>query len=150
MTRKVLSMILAIAMVLSMLAGITITASAAGYVKATSIAAGDVVVLACDTAGMELTSISTTSTKYGIGTAYTSVPAGTWTWTVEAGASEGTFAFKNSDGNYLYWTSGNSLNVNATLSANTSWTVSFDADGNATIKNGADSGRQILWNKSSP
>ena len=43
--------------------------------KATSIQIGDVVVLVTEGASMELTSISTTSTKYGIGTEYTSSPA---------------------------------------------------------------------------
>ena len=90
MTKKILSMILAIVMVVSLFAGITISASAAGYAKATFIAAGDTVVLATDTAKMELTSISTTSTKYGVGTANSSVPAGTWALTVEEGASAGT------------------------------------------------------------
>ena len=43
--------------------------------KATSIAAGDVVVLVCESKTMELSGISTTSTKYGIGETYTSTPA---------------------------------------------------------------------------
>ena len=119
MTKKFLSMILAIAMVISMFAGLATTASAAGYAKATSIAVGDQVVLACENALMEMTAISTTKTKYGIGTAYSGAPAGTMVFEVVTGASEGTYAFKNGD-NYLYWTSGNSLNVDATLSANTS------------------------------
>lgn len=115
---------------------------------ATSIQVGDVVVLVTESDKMELTGISTTSTKYGIGTAYQTVPAATYPLTVVAGSSEGTFAFKN-ESDYLSWTSGNSLNVNSTLSGNTSWMVSFDGT-NATIKNGEDNTRQIWWNVSSP
>ena len=115
---------------------------------ATSIQAGDVVVLVTEYDDMELTGISSTSTKYGIGTSYETVPAATYPLTVVAGYSEGTFAFKNGN-NYLYWTSGNSLNVNNSLSNNTSWTVSFDGT-NATITNKADATRQIWWNVSSP
>ena len=117
--------------------------------KATSIQTGDVVILVAEDASMELTSISTTSTKYGIGTAYTSSPAGTYSFTVVSGNSEGTFAFKNGN-NYLYWNSGNSLATNSTLSNNTSWTVSFDEDGNAALLNAADNTRQIWWNAGSP
>ena len=115
---------------------------------ATSIQVGDVVVLVTEYDNMELTGISTTSTKYGIGTEYQTVPTATYPLTVVAGNSEGTFAFKNGN-NYLYWTSGNSLNVNSTLSANTSWTVSF-SETDATITNSADATRQIWWNVSSP
>ena len=119
------------------------------YEKATSIAVGDTVVLVCESKTMELSSISTTSTKYGIGVAYSGAPAGTMPLEVVAGFSTGTFAFKTADGKYLYWSSGNSLNVNATLNANTSWNVSFD-DGNAIILNGADNARKLQWNASSP
>ena len=117
--------------------------------KATSIAVGDVVYLVCESKGMELSSISTTSTKYGIGVAYTGTPAGAMKLTVVAGSTSGTYAFKTEDGKYLYWTSGNSLATDATLNANTSWTVTF-SNGNAVIKNAKDSSRQIYWNASSP
>ena len=120
----------------------------ATWEKATSIAAGDVVLLVCESKKMELSSISTTSTKYGIGTAYTTTPAGLYELTVEAGSSNGTFSFKNGSA-YLYWTSGNSLASYATKSANTSWTVTF-SNGNATIKNAEDVTRIIGWNASSP
>ena len=116
--------------------------------KATSIAAGDVVALVCESKKMELSSISTTSTKYGIGTAYTSTPAGLYELTVEEGSSTGTFSFKKGT-TYLYWTSGNSLATNATKSANTSWAVTF-SNGNATILNAKDNSRKLVWNASSP
>ena len=118
--------------------------------KATSIQVGDVIVIVIEkpSSQKELTSFSSGSTVYGIGSDYTSTPAGTYTFTVEDGKSDGTFAFKHGS-NYLSWTSGNSLNVNATLSNNTSWTVSFSGT-DATIKNANDETRQIWWNVSNP
>ena len=122
----------------------------AAFEKATSIAVGDQVVLVVEksTTLMELSSISTTSTKYGIGTAYTETPAGMMLFDVVEGKTEGTFAFKNGN-NYLYWGSGNSLATNATLSANSSWTVSFNGT-TATITNAQQATRVIWWNASSP
>lgn len=120
----------------------------ATWEKATSIAAGDVVLLVCESQKMELSGISTTNTKYGIGTAYSTTPAGLYELTVEAGSTSGTYSFKNGS-NYLYWTSGNSLATNTAKSAKTSWTVIF-SNGNATIKNGSDATRVIGWNASSP
>ena len=120
----------------------------ATWEKATSIAAGDVVLLVCESKKMELSGISTTSTKYGIGTAYTTTPAGLYELTVEAGSTSGTYSFKKGS-NYLYWNSGNSLATNTTKNANTSWTVTFSS-GNATIANAKDATRKIGWNASSP
>ncbi len=117
--------------------------------KATSIAAGDVVALVCETKNMELSGISTTSTKYGIGVAYSSTPVGAYELTVEAGSNSGTFSFKTSDGKYLYWSSENSLTTNATKSVNTSWKVTIN-NGNATILNAKDNSRKLVWNASSP
>lgn len=115
--------------------------------KATSIAVGDVVVLAYESESItkELTGISTTSTKYGLAAEYTASPACTYPLTVEAGSAAGSFAFKTKDNSYLYWSSANSLNVNATLSDNTSWTVSFD-NGAAIIKNVKDNTRILQFN----
>ena len=116
--------------------------------KATSIAAGDEVLLVCESKKMELSGISTTSTKYGIGTAYTTNPAGAYVLTVEEGSSAETFSFKNGT-TYLYWTSGNSLATNATKSANTSWKVTFSGTA-PTIVNAKDNSRKLQWNASSP
>lgn len=150
MKRRFCSLILAFALVLSLFAGLSLTTNAANsFEKASSIAVGDYVVLVCEGAAMELSAISTTDTRYGVGTAYSSAPGGRMILEVCEGYTDGTYAFKT-NGTYLYWTSGNTLNVNATLSANTSWTVSFDTDGNATICNSADATRQIFWNKTSP
>ncbi len=150
MMKRFSALFLAFALLLGLCAvPVTPVQAASGYSKATSIAVGDMVLLVSEAVSQELSSISTTSTKYGIGTAYSSQPGGLMVLEVCAGYSSGTFAFKN-NGKYLTWTSGNSLNVNATLSANTSWKVSFDASGNASILNSADSTRQIWWNVGSP
>ena len=116
--------------------------------KATSIQVGDVVLLVYETGSMELSGISTTGTKYGLGTSYTSSPAGVYPLTVVAGSKDNTYAFRNG-ANYLTWISGNSLNVATSLSDNTSWIVSFN-EGNAIIKNASDESRQLQWNKTSP
>lgn len=139
-----------IRLLLVMFLTLTVTTNAWGatWEKATSIAAGDVVLLVCESKKMELSSISTTSTKYGIGVAYTTSPAGAYELTVEAGNSSGTYSLKNGS-NYLYWSSGNSLATNTTKSANTSWSITFN-NGNATIKNATDATRIIGWNASSP
>ena len=50
-----------------------------------------------------------------------------------------------SNGNYLTWISGNSLNVASEKSDNTSWTLSETA-----ITNVADSTRQLWWNHANP
>ena len=118
--------------------------------KATSVTVGDIVTLVNEDSKMELSGISTTSTKYGIGVAYSGNVSGAFALTIVAGSSDGTFAFQTSDGKYLYWSSGNSLNVSETVDANSSWTITFDVDGNVVIKNVADSARQIQWNSSSP
>ncbi len=150
MKKRVISLILSVAVLLSLLCGLGSSVSAAGaYVRTTSLSIGDRVVLVCETVSMELSSISTTSTKYGIGSAFSGEPGGIMVFEVCQGYSNGTYAFKN-NGKYLYWTSGNSLNLNATLSAKTSWTVSFDRSGNATVLNSSDTARQIWWNVSSP
>lgn len=125
------------------------TTTTSGYEKAMSLSVGDVVYLVSQNASRELSGFSTTSTVYGISTSYTDTPAYSYPLTVCAGSSTGTYAFKNSSNSYLYWTSGNSLNVNSTLDAKTSWTVTFDSSGNATILNCSDSARQICCNNAS-
>ncbi len=126
----------------------TTTGGSSTPTKATSIAAGDKVVFVCEGASKELTEFSSTSTVYGIGTAYETTPAGTMVFDVEDGNSTGTFAFKNGN-NYVKWSSGNSLSTATTKSDNTSWTVSI-SNGNATIANAKDATRVIWWNASNP
>ncbi len=116
--------------------------------KATSIAVGDVVYLVYEEDKYELDGISTTSTKYGIGTSYTSTPNKLYPLEVVNGNAEGSVAFKNNDSYLNYSGSSNTLNKNATLSDNTSWTVTFSG-GNAIIKNVNNTSRTIRWNSTS-
>ena len=116
--------------------------------KASSIAVGDKVILVYETGNMELTSFSTTSTVYGIGSSYSGTPSGTYTFNVVAGSKPGSFAFENG-GKYWNWSSGNSLSTSASVSDKSSWTVSFSG-GDAYIVNVSDESRSIQWNTSSP
>ena len=147
-TMKKIVAILAVALMLCSILPLSVFAEDT-YELATSIEVGDTVVLVCESKKMELSGISTTSTKYGLGVAYSSTPAGAYVLTVEAGSTSGTYSFKCPNGQYLYWTSGNSLATNATKSANTSWTVTFSGN-NAIIKNAKDTARQLQWNAGSP
>ena len=56
--------------------------------------------------------------------------------TLEAGTVDNTYAFKTTDGRYLYAasSSGNQLKTQTTLNDNGSWTIAIAADGVATIK----------------
>lgn len=121
-----------------------VTAAAAGFEKATSIAVGDEVIFVCENAKKEMTSIGT----YGVGTAYSTKPAGTYSFIVEAGSAANSFAFKNGD-DYISWESGNTLSKDGTKDAYSSWTVSISG-GDATIANKNTSSRVIWWNVSSP
>ena len=113
--------------------------------KATSLSVGDTIVIVCEGKKMELTSVA----SYGTGTSYSGIPQATYTLTVVEGSTSGTYAFKDSNGKYLSWSSGNSLTLSGTLNANSSWNVSF-SNGNAVITNAKDSSRKLQWNASSP
>ena len=110
-----------------------------------------------ETAAKALSAISTTSTKYGLGTDVTiSNEKIIATDALSACQVEISKATVNSDayvmmfgGKYLTWTSGNSLNVATSESANTNWIITL-SDGNAVIKNSNDNTRQIFWNPQSP
>lgn len=121
------------------------------YEKATDIAVGDTVVLVYEPKFMELSGISTTTTKYGIGASYENngYVAPLMPLEVVQGSQEGTFAFKNGS-NYLYYNSGNSLDVSTSITDKSSWTVTFDTEGNAIITNVATTSRIIRWNNTSP
>ena len=141
---------LALSLVLAMILSLIPAVSAAGsYEKATSIAVGDTVLLVYEADSMELSAIGGTSTKYGIGVAYTGSPAGVAPLEVVAGASEGTYAFKMGEA-YLCWTSGNSLKTADKVDASASWNVSFDDAGNAVITNAGTPERSLQWNAGSP
>ena len=125
----------------------------------TGIAAGDTVLLVNKAGTYALTAISTTNTKYGIRQSVTSSNdiislsnADVEELKVEAGNSSGSFSFKGTGdiSNYLYWTSGNSLNQYATKNNKTSWTLdSYSAANGMTIKNVSDNTRIIRYNTTS-
>ena len=116
--------------------------------KATSIAVGDKVILVYETDSKELGGISSTSTKYGLGQDYTDTPTGVFPLDVVQGNTTGTFALMNGS-NYLSWSSVNSLTTTGSLTANSSWKISFSS-GDAVIINSSDETRSIRWNSSSP
>ncbi len=118
--------------------------------KASSIAVGDEVILVAETSTYkkEMTGFSTTSTIYGTVADYSSTPAGTYTFVVEAGSSTGTYALKHGSV-YANWASGNSLSSASSITENSSWNISI-SDGNATISNVKESTRVIKYNSGSP
>lgn len=143
---------------------VVITQAAAGatkqyYVKVTT-APNDwsgTYLMVCDSKNMVLSSISTTSTKYGVGTSVTitdnnkieaTETLDSYQVVLSPGSTSGSYLMKF-NGSYLYWGSGNSLATNANNNANTNWLLSV-SEGNVTIKNCKDNTRVIGWNASSP
>ena len=114
-------------------------------------------VLVTETTGNMLNGISTTSTKYGTYEAVTvSVVNGDHIIDADDVATENIIhiaAASDGSGNYvmqygsdyLYWTTGNSLNITNSESGNSRWSIGVSS-GNATIANVSDATRVILWN----
>ncbi len=110
---------------------------------------GDNVVLYSAGASMEMTSIDKSgSAHFGVGTTYVTKPNGTYLLTVEEGNVSGSLSFVN-DGNYLAWSSGNSLTTKTTKDDNSSWYV-VSYDDYDLIINAATTSREIWWNSGSP
>ncbi len=107
-------------------------------------AIGDNVAFYAETPSKELSGIATGNSKYGTVTDYQTTPSGVFALSVEEGSVPGSFAFKN-ESNYLTWTSGNSLNVAATKSANTSW-FAVNYGTHYSMINAADNTRDIMYN----
>ncbi len=157
MKKKVLSMILAIAMVMSMFAGIAITASAAEgtYVFAQTVAVGDTVILAAADGSAVFTEVSSSN----IGSAAVATPNGDTivsaeaaALTVEAGVAEGSIALKTADGKYLAWTSGNKLYAVEAIDESSSWIYAF-AEEKATlscVKPDGEKVRNLQYNAKDP
>lgn len=115
--------------------------------------------MVCENREEALSSISTTSTKYGIGTGVTisdgKILSNSTTNAYKlviapatGGGSGYTIKFRD---NYLYWTSGNSLATNASESDNSRWTITAgETTGNWVIANVKDSAREIWYNTGSP
>ena len=123
---------------------------------ASSISAGDTVYLACSATSNQYNGPSGSGTSaIGTYTPYTTTPdANTYPLDVCEGSETDTYAFKIKSGNYankyLAWYDGNTLYASDTLNDNSSWTVSIDANGNATIANVDTPSRVIWWNVGSP
>ena len=115
--------------------------------------------MVCESRGEALSSISTTSTKYGIGTGVTisdgkilsNSTTNAYKLVIAPATGGGSgYTIKFGD-NYLYWTSGNSLATNASESDNSRWTITAGATtGNWVIANVNDSAREIWYNTGSP
>ena len=142
---------------------VVITQDAAGvtkqyYVKVTTAPTewSGTYLMVCDSKKMVLSSISTTSTKYGVGTDVTITDSkieatetlASYQVVLSPGATSGSYLMKFKD-SYLYWNSGNSLATNSNNNSNTNWLLSV-LNGNVTIKNCKDNSRVIGWNASSP
>ncbi len=120
--------------------------------KATSIAVGDVVILTAEGTtknGDYAKELSELSDKIGKVTDYTDTPAGLVELTVEAGKTEGTFAFKTADGKYLAANSSNQLPLSDAVENASSWTVTW-TEGVPTITNVDQTSRVIRYNSGSP
>lgn len=142
---------------------VVITQAAAGatkqyYVKVTTAPTdwSGTYLMVCDSKKMVLSGISTTSTKYGIGSAVditdnkieATETLASYQVVLSPGSTSGSYLMKFK-GSYLYWGSGNSLATNANNNSNTNWLLSV-SNGNVTIKNCKDNTRVIVWNASSP
>lgn len=157
MKKRILSMILAMAMIVSLFAGLAVTASAAEgtYVLADAIAVGDTVIMGYADKSAVLTDVAKISSNMcGISgeatfSGDTVTTDAALVLTVEQGSSEGSFAFKTPAGKYLTWTSGNTLNIADEISDNASWNVTI-TEGVATIINVAEAARYLQFNASSP
>ena len=123
--------------------------------KTTTVAVGDqVVIIQVDNNTTELTGfrsdkLITDNNNYGTYAAYSTTPSATLVWTVEEGASDGTFAFKN--GNYYLNLGGNDnyLSCSTTKNTSSSWTVTESSD-RAVVTNVNYNSRKSMWNQSSP
>ncbi len=115
--------------------------------------------MVCENRGEALSSISTTSTKYGIGSSVTisngKIESNTTTdaykliITGATGGGNG-YTIKLGD-NYLNWSSGNSLATNASETNNSRWIITAGAtNGNWVITNVAQDTRVIWYNVGSP
>ena len=123
-----------------------------------TLAAGDQVVLINTSGTAEFNGVSS---NIGQKADYSGTPNGTCILTVEAGKSgSGNFSFKMSDGSYLAYTSTSTSSNNylhtvsnpSTTAENqqVSWTVTFDNNNAATVRNVYNTNRYLNYNSSSP
>ena len=118
-----------------------------GYTKATSVSVGDKIIIVYEPAKAEFNGITN---NIGTFATYTDAPTGVWILTLEAGSQAGTFAIKTPDGKYLYTTNENKIkSKTGTVDDSMSWTITFDALGNAIITNVGLTDRILQWNRNS-
>ena len=115
--------------------------------------------LVCENQNVSLSSISTTSTKYGIGASVTisnnkiesNATTDAYKIVIAGATGNGSGYTIKFGASYLYWGSGNSLATNASESDNSRWTITAGATtGNWVITNVAQNTRKIWYNTGSP
>lgn len=124
----------------------------ASYEGTTSIAAGDTVVFGYidGSTKKELSGVTTSGTTIGTVTDFTgTAPAGVYPLTVAGGSSEGSFAFQNSEGKYLSWSSGNSLTTSSDIDNASSWIIAVSS-GSVRLQNVGTTARYLQYNAGSP
>ena len=148
MTTRILSIILCLAMVIGYF---TIGVAAEGetvtlVTDVSTLAVGDKVVIANAAGTYAISTTQNTNNRVAAaitvdGNSFT-VPANVQVFTLEAGVTEGTWAFKTETG-YIYAasTSSNHLKTKATLDENGSFSIEIAADGVATIKRASNATR---------
>ncbi len=149
--KKILAMLLCVIMVFSMVAMVSADEVTAAQVNdAAELAAGDQIVLV-NIAGTHAMGAQDAKKRVVVSVAaadgVVALAEGVVVVTLEAGASDGTFALKVSDG-YLYYDSGvggNSIHTKADKDVAASWVITI-ADGIATIMNAADNARFLQYN----
>ncbi len=118
--------------------------------KATSIAVGDKIILTGNTSATSRYALNGVASNIGSAILCDDTPNTADSWyvlTVVEGYTSGTVAFVDSEGNYLSYTgSSNQLHTSTTLSASSSWTVTFNEDGNAIITNCGSTTRILQYN----
>ena len=133
----------------------TVTVVNEKAVLATSISNGDTVFLGSQAASMQYNGPSSTSTVFGLGVAFVGAPnVGGIALEVEDGSVADSFALRIKSGDYadkyLTWIEENSLNVADVIDDNSSWNISIDGSGNASITNVNTPARKIWWNVTNP
>ena len=146
--RKIASLVLCLAMIMAMFT-FNVTALEE-TTKATSLAIGDTIIFtATKTDGTEYVMAAQNGNYRNSDSNF----ANAVKFTVEAGSTSGSFAFKDPDGKYLSF-SGSSNTISSvsltTVNNAASWTVTFDSKGIATIANVGTTSRLIQFNPSSP
>ena len=119
---------------------------------ASSISAGDVVLIYYPNASKEFGGYAESgASHWGDIHTYTTNPSGYYPFTVEAGSASGYWSFKNGTTYLAMSADGNNKLVgSATKNDASSWTVSINGSGEATITNKAYTGRVLKYNTSSP